>query len=171
MMTPIFNYKFSNSKIGKAASPGFTLLELLLVLTIMAMASILVIPSIGNIDSRSFSSQIRQATSLLNYARRIAVVSGQPSTASFYASLEVRDEEDTSEPARDSVGRWDSTGTAVRYRDSTDREFEVDEKIEITFYPEGGSTGGTLLLSQGDRLVSIIVDPFTGRISAEYAEE
>ena len=171
MMTPIFNYKLTSRKITRTASKGFTLLELLLVLAIMAMASILVVPNIGNIESRTFSAQIRQATSLLNYARRIAVVRGHPSTASFYVGVEVRGDEQMTRSARDSVGRWDSFGTAVRYRDSTDREIDIDDIIEITFYPEGGSTGGTLLLSQGDRLVSIIVDPFTGRIATEYEEE
>lgn len=170
-MVPIFNYKLASRNLNRTACRGFTLLEILLVLAIMAMASILVVPNIGNMESRTFSAQVRQATSLLNYARRIAVVSGQPSTASFYAALEVRDEEQMTRPAKASVGRWESFGTAVRYRDSTDREIDVDEIIEITFYPEGGSTGGTLLLSQGGRLVSIIVDPFTGRIETIYEED
>ena len=71
---------------------GFTLLELLLVLTIIGMAAILVMPNVGNLDARSFGAQTRQASSLLNYARRLAVVRGQPSTASFYpASDDDRD--------------------------------------------------------------------------------
>jgi len=146
-------------------------LELMLVLTIMAMASILVIPNIGSLDSRTFSAQIREATSLLNYARRIAVVSGQPSTAIFSTGFEQIDDGAAQLPIGRNIGRWESEGTAIRYRDSTDREIEVEARIEITFYPEGGSTGGTLLLSQQDRQVNIIVDPFTGRISTEYQED
>ena len=148
---------------------GFTLLEILLVLTIIGMASILVVPNVGNLDSRSFSAQVRQASSLLNYARRTAVVRGQPSTASFYPVLD--DDEIPTLPLRSSVGSWRSDGASLGFRDSTDRESEVDALLEITFYPEGGSTGGTLLLAQGAQLVSIEVDPFTGRVATEYVEE
>lgn len=146
---------------------GFTLLELLLVLTIIGLASILVVPNIGNLESRTFGAQVREAVSLLNYARRMAVVSGNPSTASFIVA-EAEEEADT---ARNSVGRWQSYGTSIRYQDSTDREIEVEEKIEVTFYPEGGSTGGTLLMSQEDQFVNIFVDPFTGRVDANYVDE
>ncbi|MDA1370907.1 MAG: hypothetical protein O2971_09125 [Proteobacteria bacterium] len=148
---------------------GFTLLEILLVLTIIGMASILVVPNVGNLDSRSFSAQARRASSLLNYARRTAVVRGQPSTASFYPVLD--DDEIPTLPLRSSVGSWRSNGASLGFRDSTDRESAVDALLEITFYPEGGSTGGTLLLAQGDQVVSINVDPFTGRVDTEYEED
>jgi general secretion pathway protein H len=169
-MTPISGCKFLKPANPKFLSAGFTLLELMLVLTIIAMASILVVPNVGNLEARTFSAQVRQATSLLNYARRIAVVQGQPATASFYAAV-IDEQATTASTTRNSVGNWESHGAAVRYRDSTDREIEVLEKIDITFYPEGGSTGGTLLLTQDDRLVTIIVDPFTGRVSTEIEEQ
>ena len=171
MMTPISGYKLAKRVTSFHFSKGFTLLELLLVLSIIAMASILVVPNLGSLESRTFGAQVREAKSLLNYARRIAVVSGQPSTASFYVGRQDIDRDSEISPARSSVGRWQSSGAAVRYRDSTDGEIEVEEKIEITFYPEGGSTGGTLLLSWEDQIVNIVVDPFTGRISTEYEEQ
>jgi hypothetical protein len=36
----------------------------------------------------------------------------------------------------------------------------------VTFYPEGGSTGGTLLFAQEDQAGVIDIDPFTGRVSS-----
>ena len=165
-MTPISDSKAIGPETSFGVA-GFTLLELLLVLSILAMASILVVPNLGSLDSRSFRAQVHQATSLLNYSRRIAVVSGQPSTASFF----VTEDSPSSGASRSSVGRWDSHGTLVRYRDSTDRELEVEEKIEITFYPEGGSTGGTLVFTQDDLSVNIIVNPFTGRVVTQYLDE
>lgn len=175
MMTPTLGYK--SLAIRPRASQGFTLLELLLVLTILGMASILVVPNLGGLESRTFAAQVRQAKSLLNYSRRMAVVSGQPSTASFIIAREdaTGDNADSNRQrvssSRNSVGRWESSGTSVRYRDSTEREVEVDEQVEITFYPEGGSTGGTLLLSQDELAVNIVVDPFTGRISSQDLDE
>ncbi|MEQ8955024.1 MAG: prepilin-type N-terminal cleavage/methylation domain-containing protein [Gammaproteobacteria bacterium] len=153
--------------IQLARQSGFTLLELLLVLTIIGMASILVVPNLGNLETRTFGAQVREAVSLLNYARRIAVVNGNPSTASFV----VTDASDAGPVARNSVGRWQSYGSSIRYRDSTDREIDVEGKIEVTFYPEGGSTGGTLLMSQEDQFISIYIDPFTGRVDATYVDE
>ena len=166
MMTPISDSKAVGGKTY-SRSAGFTLLELLLVLTILGMVSILVVPNLGGLESRSFRAQVHQAVSLLNYSRRIAVVSGQPSTASFFTVEDPR----TGTASRNSVGRWDSFGTTVRYRDSTDREVEAEDKIEITFYPEGGSTGGILLFSQDSQNLNISVNPFTGRVTTQDLDE
>jgi len=168
MMTPISVFNRAKTQKRQISSAGFTLLELVLVLSIIAMASILVLPTVGSLEGRTFSAQVRAASSLLNYARRTAVVTGQPSTASFYPILD--EEEDDANTRRSSVGTWQSNGANLHFRDSTDRESEIQELIEITFYPEGGSTGGTLLLEQGVQQVSIKIDPFTGRVVTEYEE-
>jgi len=173
MTTPMLNYKGRNLHLIKTAA-GFTLLELMLVMAIIAMASVIVIPNLTGLEARTFTAQVRDANSILNYARRIAVVTGQPRTASFFINAQDADAAlDDSPRQYQAVGanRWDSYGTAIRFRDSTDREVEVEEKIDITFYPEGGSTGGTLLLSQGNQQALIVVDPFTGRISTEIPED
>lgn len=169
-MTPISACKAGLAPAVRKKAAGFTLLEMLLVLTIIAMASILVVPNVGSLESRSFSAQARQATTLLNYARRMAVVRGMPSAATFYAVAE--DETDEQAPAaRNSVGKWESYGAAISYRDSTDQETPVEDKLEIIFYPEGGSTGGTLLLTREAQRMAIHVDPFTGRVSSETLDD
>lgn len=142
---------------------GFTLLEIILVLTIIGMASVLVVPNITSLESRSFSAQIRQANSLLNYARRSAVVLGHPTKATFVPFATGTAENDNTNDRNDSVS-WKSSGSSLRYRDSTDTEFLVDDNVDIFFFPEGGSTGGTLIFSQDGRNVVIQIDPFTGRI-------
>lgn len=152
---------------------GFTLLEMMLVLAILALASVLVVPNLTGLEARTYSAQIRQASSLLNYARRIAVVSGQPATASFFVKADDSRSDGAGKIANnvEAVGRWDSSGAALKFTDSTDREIEVEEKIDITFFPEGGSTGGTLEFSQQQQLTRIIIDPFTGRITTEKDPE
>ena len=62
---------------------------------------------------------------------------------------------------------WESDGIALRYEDSTERLTEVEHFIDVTFYPEGSSSGGTLIFSWDDRHTRIVIDPFTGRISSE----
>ena len=141
-------------------------LELLLVLTIIGIASVIIVPNVGSLESRTFSAQVRQAHSLLNYARRTAVVSGQPTSATFITLPEPIAESELAdlEIARNSVGTWLTEGTALRFVDSTEREQDIDDLLEISFYPEGGSTGGTLTFNQGEQQRRIHVDPFTGRI-------
>ena len=162
---------FFASASGARYSRGFTLLEILLVLTIIGMASVLLVPNLTGLESRTFSAQLRQANSLLNYARRIAVVSGQASTVSLTVGSEQSPEQESSAAQNNIVGQWNASGVEISYRDSTDREIEVEDKIEITFYPEGGSTGGTLLFTQNERQASIVINPFTGRISSANEDQ
>ncbi len=162
---------FFASASGARSSRGFTLLEILLVLTIIGMASVLLVPNLTGLESRTFSAQLRQANSLLNYARRIAVVSGQASTVSLTVGSEQSPEQESSAAQNNIVGQWNASGVEISYRDSTDREIEVEDKIEITFYPEGGSTGGTLLFTQNERQASIVINPFTGRISSANEDQ
>ena len=163
---------------------GFTLLEILLVFSLIALASVLVVPNIGNLDARTYSVQLRQVNALLQYARRNAVISGLPVSARLYGPSYHPDDADfasADELARSqeraqrlTVGRvqmpearWESDGIAVSYEDSTERLTEVEHFIDVTFYPEGGSSGGTLIFSRDDRHTRLVIDPFTGRISSE----
>ena len=166
-----------------AGERGFTLLEILLVLTLIALASALVVPNVGSLDARTYSVQLRQVNALLQYARRNAVISGLPVSARLYgpsfppddAEIASADEPAPSQRGRGQVAglvrtpeaRWESDGIALSYEDSTERLTEVERFIDVTFYPEGGSSGGTLIFSWDDRHTRILIDPFTGRISSE----
>jgi len=174
MMTLILGCKKVAFTYARHVTPkqqrGFTLLEIILVLAIIATASILIVPNLGGFEARTFSTQVRQAQSLLNYARRTAVISGQASTVSFNVlpadEMARLDSEERYASLSNSVAQWNGAGVDLRFRDSTDREIEIQGKTEVTFYPEGGSTGGTLLFVQDDQAGVISVDPFTGSVSS-----
>ena len=169
VMTPISVSRAACPPACRRQALGFTLLEILLVLTILGMASFLVVPNLGSLEIRTFSAQVRGATSLLNYTRRTAVVQGQPATAYFYAA---RMQADEIPPARPNAGNWQAgSATTLVYRDSTEQEIEVEDVLAINFYPEGGSTGGTLLLQQAGQVVAIEIDPFSGRVSSAVLED
>ena len=178
-MTPILGCKKVAFTYTRHVTPkqqrGFTLLEIILVLAIIATASVLIVPNLGGFEARTFSTQLRQAQSLLNYARRTAVVSGKASTVSF--NVLPADEMGQSyrqvghvSPSN-IVAQWNGAGVNLRFRDSTDRETEIEETTEVTFYPEGGSTGGILLFAQGEQTGVIDIDPFTGRVNRGDPEE
>ena len=173
-MTPILACRTAAFVNPRQVTPkqqrGFTLLEIILVLAIIATASIMVVPNLGGFEARTFSTQVRQAQSLLNYARRTAVISGQASTVSFNVlpadEMARLESEQSYASLSNIVAQWNGAGVDLRFRDSTDTEIEIKGKTEVTFYPEGGSTGGTLLFAQEDQAGVIDVDPFTGRVSS-----
>ncbi|ALO44748.1 prepilin-type N-terminal cleavage/methylation domain-containing protein [Pseudohongiella spirulinae] len=113
---------------------GFTLLELLLVLGIMAMLATLIGPGLRTLESPGFNAQIREAIGKLNSARRQAVVRGQTTWVDFDTEL-------------------------------------ITEAVTVEFYPEGGSSGGTLHFRQGERHAELYVDPFTGRVRQRQADD
>ncbi len=167
-MMPILDSK--SSCWNTTCNPqGFTLLELLLVLSIIAVAGVLIFPNIGSLDNRWFSIQVRQVNQMLNFARRDSVVRGQPSTVRLHAQQIDEGEKIIADP--NLVASWESEGIQLSFRDSTETEFDIDESIDVTFYPEGGSTGGIVLLTLDGQTARIIIDPFTGRISNEFDEE
>ncbi|MEX0619752.1 MAG: GspH/FimT family protein [Pseudohongiellaceae bacterium] len=170
MTTPISDFDLHRQALNsRHSSPGFTLLELLLVLAILSMASMLVVPGLTGLESRTFNAQVRDANALLNYTRRQAVVSGQPATATLIVDeTRLPDEDEDTSPSRVPVLRvatWNGDGIAVTYRDSTDQETEVEDRIDITFFPEGGSTGGTLVLTMDGSIAHLSINPITGRVT------
>jgi len=136
----------------------------MLVLGILGMAALLVAPGLTTLDTPSFNAQVREATGLLNYARRMAVVNGQPTGIAFYDQDSVALEHDDRPVA---AGHWLARGIELSYRESTGQQRDVDDVLQIMFYPEGGSTGGSLLMTQNNRQATIHVDPFSGRVRVE----
>lgn len=162
------------SAVSRSAR-GFTLLELVIVLAILAMGSVLVIPNLSGMSARTFNAQVREAHSLLNYTRRTAVVTGQPATARFLTDQrdeQTRQESGAAAAERSRLGTdqvWTARDITLSYRDSTQQVIPVEQSIDITFFPEGGSTGGALILAREGRDVVISIDPFSGKVRTEDA--
>lgn len=167
--------RFSKQLSGQA---GFTLMELLIVLAIIALGATLVVPSITSGDAKEFSAQVRQAESALKYARRMAIVRSTPMIATFRATDPAEfspalpeEEEGGRRPDQLRIPRWESEDIAIRFRTNPDELPEEADQVQITFFPQGGSTGGILNFERNELRASIEVDPITGRIRSNLGEE
>jgi len=144
---------------------GFTLLELLLVLGILGTLATLAVPALRSLDGPGFNAQVRQATGLLNNARRMAIVQGQTTRVEFaVADVQAQADVQTAMPSTQ-AGFWRSENLELWYANSTQAAQRVDERLVISFFPEGGSTGGELSFRQNNRERIVEIDPFSGRIS------
>jgi general secretion pathway protein H len=142
---------------------GFTLLELLIVMAIVGMMVALVIPRIGSGQATFLKAQVREAIAILNYARRSAIVEGTAKTATFYKN-QTNDERKSNQKRQ--PGHWVSRGTDLQWGSSKQQE-EVEITHTITFYPEGGSSGGEFFLSYQGHKAKITVSALTGKIESE----
>lgn len=153
------------SAAESARQRGFTLLELLLVLGILGMLATLAVPALRSLDGPGFNAQVRQAIGLLNNARRMAVVQGQTTRVEFeVADAQPQADAQTAMPSTQ-AGLWRSENLELWYANSTQSAQRVDERLVISFFPEGGSTGGELSFRQSDTERIVDIDPFSGRVS------
>lgn len=153
---------------------GFTLLELLIVLSIIAIATGLIVPNLAITDNAAFNAEVRRAAGALNYARRMAIVKGAPQSATLYAL-------DPDAPDYDAVlaevavgdgsARWAAEDIVLEYRSELAPFAEALDRITVTFFPQGGSTGGLLTFRRDERTAFIRVNAITGRIDTAYNGE
>ncbi len=135
---------WSIMRVG-AEQGGFTLIEIIVVIVIMAMVSGLVLikqpwRSAGlNTDAtvRALTNALRLARSrAIAQDRQVAVVTAANGFAVDGRSIWALPPEEALSPS------------------------------EIVFTPDGGSTGGTILLASGARRISVDVNWLTGRVRA-----
>jgi general secretion pathway protein H len=162
------------SSIKPQAHAGFTLLELLVVLSIIMIAAGLLAPNLAITDNAAFNADVRRAASALTYARRMAIVKGSPQTARLVA-LDPADPDYEELQEEESAGviavSWDSENLQLSYQSDLELDPEPIDKLDVTFFPQGGSTGGLLAFSSDDRAAMIRIDAITGRIDTAYNGE
>lgn len=137
---------------------GITLLELLLVLTIVVIAYAIAAPRIGGgVSGVELKGAARKVAAGLRQARTIAV--GQRQETVLQLDLERRVFRLTGED------RDYSLPEKVELKLFTAQQELVSEKLgAIRFYPDGGSTGGRVTVAAGERKYDIDVDWLTGRV-------
>jgi general secretion pathway protein H len=123
------------SRARSAAEGGFTLLELLVVVALLALMTAAVVPHFRNAGQESARHWAGRAASELREARQQAIVGARP----------------VSVPIDPKIARLHTLDGA--------------NADEILFFPDGSSTGGRLDFELHGRTAAVIVDDLTGAVS------
>ncbi|HTZ77567.1 MAG TPA: GspH/FimT family pseudopilin [Stellaceae bacterium] len=138
---------------------GFTLIELVVVLAILALATALVTPLLsGGRDRAEFNATVREVAAALRETRNLAMTRDR----SEVLLVDVAH----------GVLRWGARPVDHRVPGSirlalltTTGERTGETSGDIRFFPDGSSTGGHVTLMQGERRSDVFVDWLSGRIS------
>lgn len=143
----------------RASIAGVTLLELLIVLSIMAIVAALVLPRIGGgVSTGELKAAAREVAAGLRLARSEAVATRQETRVLL--DLENR----AFRIERDA--RRHALPAAIDLKLFTAQSDLVGEKEgAIRFFPDGGSNGGRITLASGERKYDVDVDWLTGRVA------
>ena len=138
---------------------GVTLIELLVVLMLMAIIAAIAIPMLGpGVSNAELRSAARQVAAGLRMARDDAVATRTDTR--LMLDLEHRTFQIERDPRVHALPR------ELEMKLFTAQSDIVDEHVgAIRFYPDGGSTGGRVTLSAGERKFDVDVDWLTGRVA------
>ena len=146
---------------ARAARRGVTLLELLVVLSIMALVAALVDADVRRrrVDHRAARAPARQLAAGLRLARSEALAHAARDVRSCSTSSGGRFRVDR-DPREHALPR------DVELKLFTAQSDLVDEKVgAIRFFPDGGRNGGRVTIAAGERKYEVDVDWLTGRVA------
>lgn len=145
-------------RIGWREPSGFTLIEIVVVLGIVAI-SLTLAPTLfsGALSTVSLKREARELGSALRHLRSVAIASQAPQALTV-------DVEARSYAAGDSSGVV-SLPNATRVEIVTAESEMLNDHIgSIRFFPDGGATGGQIILERGSRRIVVDIDWVTGRV-------
>ena len=148
---------------------GFTIIEILIVVVIIAIAAMIAVPMIGSADSMQVRSAADVIAADLEYARSMAISRQREYTVVFNASNESYQLEDSSgiieHPVKKGFQYVVNFGSSSQLNkiDIVDAGFGGASRI--SFSPAGApSSGGVIQLQAGGTSATISVEPVTGFI-------
>ena len=136
---------------------GTTLFEMLVVLTILTVLAALAAPLVNFDTGRNdLTAKAQQIASLLRQARTLAIKTNRAAEVTVDLLRKRVVLEGTTLPV--------SLRETAALRLVTARGLVVADEGSILFTPQGGSTGGSLRISEGHRAITIAVSWLTGDI-------
>lgn len=142
----------------EVAAPGFTLLELIVALFVIALAVGLVAPVISrSTDSLRERSEVARFSAMLRHARDQAITTRRGHA--FVVDLMAH--RATIVAAPDDVQRTRALPPEMKV------EANPPQALTVRFEPSGVSSGGEFRLTTGANRYHVTVDPLTGRVRIE----
>ena len=142
-------------------SAGYTLLELMVVLVIVALGSMLVVPMVeGGWEAREVRRAARQIASTMHYCRGEAVALGQPQELVI----------DAVENSIHTTGwdRWAVLTDRAVIEDVRGGQAFGDGVVQILFYPNGSTSGAEVIVAgrqnRRELRLSVALDPLLGTV-------
>jgi general secretion pathway protein H len=139
---------------------GFTLIEMIVVLTVLALLTVLLV---NNGSRVSPATQARSAAQEISAALRSARSTALSTNQSIMFSLDVANR----------TYRWGQSppirlpdGVRISLLTSRD-QLESDRIGRFRFDPDGGSSGGRVTIDGGGRIYWVGIDWLSGRVSLE----
>ena len=144
----------------RAGVQGFTLIELVVTMLVLALAAAVVAPPVGRtVESLRLRGEVAAVTSFLRAARERAITRRD--------AVEVVVEAD----GRALVLRHGTESEAVRRLSALRIDVDPPGAPPLTFLPYGATTGGRFRLeAPGAVVYTVTVEPFTGRVAAARSE-
>lgn len=138
---------------------GFTLLEMLIVLTLMGLLVAIVIPMFGNgVSTTELKSDARAVAAGLRQARGQAIA--QRGEAVLMLDLGAHSFSVPPDP------RVHKLAQQLELKLFTAQSDLVNDNVgAIRFFADGGSNGGRITLASGERKFNVDVDWLTGRVA------
>ncbi|MEP6997213.1 MAG: GspH/FimT family pseudopilin [Betaproteobacteria bacterium] len=139
--------------------PGFTLLEMLIVLTLIGLLVAVTIPIFGNgVSTTELKSDTRAVAAGLRQARGQAIA--QRGEAALELDVGARTFRVPPDPHVHKLAEQ------LELKIFTAQSDLVNDKVgAIRFFADGGSNGGRITLASGERKFNVDVDWLTGRVA------
>jgi general secretion pathway protein H len=150
----------------RAASHGFTFVEMVVVLAIIGLAAAVAVPAIeAGLDSREVRRATRQIAATMHHMRNEAMATGRQ------RSLRIKPDENAIET--DDQGRWAVLTERARLERVLGGAVAGDGTVDILFYANGSTSGADIVISSrrdrfGNRL-RLLLDPLVGTVRVEDA--
>ena len=145
---------------------GFTLLEMMFVMAIMAIGTALVLPSIeGGLTSREVNRAARRLVAIMHHLRGEAVATGHPTL------LRINQYDNTIETV--GGGRWDAFSERAVIESVRGASPAGEGIWDIQFFPNGSNSGAAIVLAnRADHTRNrflVTLDPLVGTVDISEA--
>jgi general secretion pathway protein H len=147
----------------RAKEAGFTLVEMLVVLALVAVTAAVSLPySLTGGEARKLDAFAQTVVAKLNAAQIKALSSNEDTVLRFDVArgliVEAGPDPQTALPR------------GITLQVTTSKDEVILDRAAIRFFPNGGSTGGTIILSKDDQNRIIAINWLTGAIKLSHTK-